>query len=303
MDKVAGYTDSYLIEYLSDFTLLRLRFILNPLETIHLGPDDTKGDKWRGGFGEALRGLSCFYRWEETGCDQCNLHDRCYFYQWFGIDRVHPYVMRPALDGRKTYRHGDDMVLEIILVGNAISHAGKFVKIIEELGRIGIGRKRGRFCVMNVEEELIRFEDILREAEPTERLLMELLTPLKMKDKDQGLYVEGFIFKTFFRLLLKRIINLNNLYCNGKEYNKELLEPEKQKLLRKANSIKVKAITEWKDYRRFSTRQGKSLMIGGQIGLVELKGELSAFSPFLKTGELIGVGNHTTSGFGRYVLL
>jgi|GEM_PF-5974354 len=304
MDKEAlRNTSPYLIESLSDFTLFRLRFTLNPLESIHLGPDDTKGDRWRGGFGEALRSLACFYRWEETKCEDCNLSEGCLFYQWFAIDRVHPFIMRPELDGKKVYKHGEDMVLEIVLVGDAISHAKKFVKTIEELGRRGIGRRRGRFCIRQVKGELIRFKDIVEGADPSERLLMELLTPLKMKDHEEGIYIDRFTFRAFFKLLLKRIINLNNLYCKGMEYDKELIESDKQRLFRKAESIEVRAITEWKDYRRYSTRQRKSLRIGGQIGLVEMRGETGAFYPFLKIGEFTGAGSNTTSGFGRYILL
>ena len=45
------------------------------------------------------------------------------------------------------------------------------------------------------------------------------------------------------------------------------------------------------------------MKIGGQLGIIKYYGDLSQFYPFLKIGEIVGVGQHTTSGFGRYSLI
>ncbi len=295
----------YLFKSLSGFSMRKLRFNLKTMEAIHLGPDEKKGDIWRGGFGEALRRLACFYRWEPTDCISCDKTMNCFYYVYFESCIPHPYVIRPSIDLKRVYAKGDVIHLDIILIGNAIEHVDKFIKTMEELGRIGIGANRGRFRIKEVDiGEPINLNDFLcTDIQPIEELVIEFLTPLKLKEGEKGIIYDKVPFETFFKLLIKRVINLNNLYCNGGNYDKKEIEREKQALLRKAKKIEDKSFTTWKDYKRFSSRQNKSMKIGGQIGMMELKGEIKPFYPFLRLGEIIGVGLNTTSGFGRYRLL
>ncbi|MBE0426918.1 MAG: CRISPR system precrRNA processing endoribonuclease RAMP protein Cas6 [Nitrospirae bacterium] len=296
---------SYLDGSLSGFTTMTLKFVLIPFEKIYLGPDEKKGDIWRGGFGEALKNLACFYRWEPTDCMNCDKTQSCFYYAYFESDKPHPYVIAPALDSKEVYGKGDEIHLDIVLIGEAIRHADKFVKTMEELGRRGIGRKRVRFYIKDVAAgNAVNFEGISnKEPESPCHFLIEFLTPVKIKEKDEGIYYNNLSFQTLFKVLIKRIINLNNLYCNGIGFDKEMIENGKQYLLRLAESIEIETFTEWKDYKRFSSRQDKSMKIGGQLGIIKLQGDLTPFYPYLKIGEFIGVGQNTTSGFGRYRLL
>lgn len=298
-------SDSYLFDTLSGFKTMCLKFTLKGLERIHLGADEKKGDIWRGGFGEALRFLACFYRWEPTDCINCDKTQICFYYIYFESDKPHPYIMHPALDSKEVYKKTEEINFNIVLIGEAIRHADKFIKTMDELGRRGIGAKRGRFFIKNVSrDKIVTFENFLNyRLDPVETILIELLTPLKIKEEGVGIYYNDLSFKTFFKILIKRIINLNNLYCNGMSFDKEEVEFEKEHLLEMAESVEAKTYTEWKDYRRFSSRQKKQMKIGGQIGVIELKGELQLFYPYLKLGEIIGVGQNTTSGFGRYKIL
>ncbi len=293
---------SYLKESLSVFSALKVEFTLFPLETIHLGPDEVKGDRWRGCFGEALRRRACAFRWKEIDCNKCDVRGDCLYHGYFFIDRPHPYVMLPELDGKRVYNTGERMLLEMVLIGAAAEHVDKFVMTVEEMGRMGIGGGRGRFRVNSVVAEDSIDASGFFEEEPltVDHCTIELLTPLKIKEGIKGLNYSNLSFETFFRLLIKRIINLNNLYCNGRGFNKERIEPEKQNLFTLAGEIETKTYTEWRDFNRFSSRQHKSLKIGGQIGIIRYNGEIGRFYPYLKMGEVLGVGQHTTSGFGRY---
>jgi len=60
--------------------------------------------------------------------------------------------------------------------------------------------------------------------------------------------------------------------------------------------------TEWRDFKSFSSRQQKALKIGGLLGIIRYNEEISQFYLFMKIGEVVGVEQHTTSGFGRYRL-
>ncbi|MEC4685193.1 MAG: CRISPR system precrRNA processing endoribonuclease RAMP protein Cas6 [Nitrospirota bacterium] len=296
---------SYLKQTLSGFRALKVEFTLFPLEKIHLGPDEVKGDRWRGGFGEALRNLACLCRWDKTACDECDMCAGCLYYRYFFTDRPLPYVMLPRLDGKKGYETGERLQLDMVLIGEAAGHVDKFIMTVEEMGRAGIGSRRGRFRVKSVvaEDSIDASAFFEEEAMTVDQCSIELLTPLKIREGISGLNYCNLSFETFFRLLIKRIINLNNLYCNGKGFDKERIEPEKQDLFTLAGKIETKAYTEWRDFNRFSSRQHKSLKIGGQLGIIRYNGEIGRFYPFLKLGEVLGVGQHTTSGFGRYRLM
>jgi len=302
---VLNNPDSYILESLSDLKTINLKFILKGLERIYLGPDEKKGDIWRGGFGEALRSLACFYRWSATDCLDCDKTQSCFYYNYFELDIPHPYVMHPKLDGKRIYNLGEEIFLEIVLIGDAIKHAYKFVKTVEEIGKKGIGRKRGRFYIKDILiENTVNLKEISKkDSKSSGTFLIEFLTPVKIREEDAGIYYTNLSFKTLFKVLIKRIINLNNLYSNGMEFDKEMIERGKQALIKLAESIKVETITEWKDFKRFSSRQQKSIKIGGQLGLIKLNGDLKPFYPYLKLGEFIGVGQNTTSGFGRYKII
>jgi len=295
---------SYLKKSLSGFSALKLQFTLTPLERIQLGPDEVKGDRWRGGFGEALRRLACAFRWEKVDCNKCYTTGDCLFHRYFFTDKPHPYLMLPELDGKRAYTKGEEMLLEILLIGEAAEHADKFVMTVEEMGRMGIGYRRGRFAVKSVmAADLVDVSEFFeKEDVPVAGCDIELFTPLKIKDGVKGFNYRNLSFESFFRLLIKRIINLNNLYCNGSIFDKEIIESEKQYLLSLADTVETKTYTEWRDFKRFSSRQHKSMKIGGLLGIIRYNGDMNHFYPYMKIGEVVGVGQHTTSGFGRYRL-
>ena len=130
---------------------------------------------------------------------------------------------------------------------------------------------------------------------------LELLTPLKIKEQD-ALYYKGLLFKTFFKFLVNRIINLSRLYSSGMDIDKDKIEKGKRYLLSLAESVKMEPHTIWDDPMRYSSRQEKWMKMGGQLGLFLLSGDMIPFYPYLMLGEHISVGLHTTSGFGRYTI-
>ena len=294
-------TDEYLRQSLADFRVLRMRFILSPVGRLFLGSDEMKGDKWRGGIGEALGHLTCCKGWGQSDCKSCEMREECFYFEYFESGRPHPYVIHPALDSKGVYDRGEEVRTDIVLIGEARSHLYKFIRAMEELGLRGIGKDRGRFYVRDMTTEDIAFSD-LPDAYDITSVMIELLTPLKMKEEEKGIYYRGLSFPIFFKLLLKRLINLNRLYGSGMGFEKEKLEQGKRNLLAHADTIQMEPHTEWADFRRFSSRQQRLMKMGGQRGIFVLSGEIKPFSPYLKFGEIIGAGQHTTSGFGRYTI-
>lgn len=187
---------SYLNKSLSEFKILDLKFILTPHDKIIFGRDEKKGDMWRGAFGEALRNKACFYRWDSADCFSCDKSVNCFYFAYFGSDKPHPFVISPELDSKKVFIPGEELILNILLIGEAIEHYDKFIKVIEEAGKIGIGIKRGRFNIEKIEAEPPKnFNDIFTADEQiNDELIIKLITPIKLKDKQNGIYFDQISF-------------------------------------------------------------------------------------------------------------
>ena len=61
----------------------------------------------------------------------------------------------------------------------------------------------------------------------------------------------------------------------------------------------VDAATTWRDRERYSTRQHARMRLGGWQGRVRFTGPWRPFSPLLRAGELVHLGQGTAFGLGR----
>jgi hypothetical protein len=203
--------EDYLRQFLSGFSILTLEFILTPRSKINLGIDEMKGDRWRGGLGSALRGLVCKQRGAD--CLPCDFKQDCFYFQNFEIDKPHPYIIQPALDSKDCYEPDEEIRLNFTLIGDAIRHLYVFIKAMEHLGINGIGKGRGRFYINDASTKaLFDLKDIFNYKKgQMGHITVELLTHLKLKDTETGIHYSDISFKTFFKHLIKRIINLRLL--------------------------------------------------------------------------------------------
>lgn len=298
-----------LYQTLEDFSVGRLDLTLEALDRIDFRNSETIGYAWRDSFATALKALKrqeCFYKWESPlqECGQCD-HQQCpaciYRYYDKAFDKPKPFIFSPD-NGKTMYEPGDTMKLSLYLAGSALDEAPMFVNGITELGHSGRWKGwKGRFTVAGVAEgDFLRFGDIACDR-ISEMLFLEILTPMKLDADKTGIQYAGLDAGLFARLLINRVVNLNFLYGRGHEADKEQVRLEKERLLAVARGLQVKGHTVWTEENRFSRNQG-SMKVGGIGGLVMLSGNLSALYPFLKAGEMLGVGSNTVSGYGRYRL-
>jgi hypothetical protein len=70
----------------------------------------------------------------------------------------------------------------------------------------------------------------------------------------------------------------------------------------RAEAIAVEESTRWADVFRYSGRHGRGIPIGGLVGEVRLRGDLTPFLPLLLWGELAHVGKDAVLGNGGYVV-
>jgi hypothetical protein len=301
-------------------------FNLQAEEEILLPP--YKGSTFRGGFGHAFKKVVCAVR--DKDCDECLLKGRCIYSYIFETpphegteilrkyDKApHPFVIEPPPETKGVYKQGDRLAFNLILIGRAIDYLPYFIYTFEELGRIGIGKGKGRYGLMDVYcdgKTIYNSSDRQLKTIPSNN---SALSPLKLRGDERGvthnsklitlnfvtptrIIVNGDLvvdleFHHLIRSLLRRISTLSYFH-DGKR-----LELDFKGMIQRAQDVTVKERdTRWYDWERYSARQETRMKMGGILGSVTFSGDLSEFMPYLLLGGHLHVGKGTSFGLGKY---
>lgn len=303
---------------LENFALARFEIILTPKETLFLPA--YKGSTFRGGFGHAFKRVVCANR--EAECKDCLLREKCIYAYVFETPppkdteimrkypaAPHPFVIEPPLDTKREFREGEELTFGLILIGRAIDYLPYFIFTFEELGRIGLGKGRGKYFLKEVRDEQGKSiysgqEKLLREGfsiiNPADlnlpfssSLTLNFLTPTRIKYRER--LTKDLKFHILIQALLRRIYLLSYFHCD------EIWKPDFSNLITASEEIKIeKQNLIWYDWERYSSRQDRRMKLGGFVGEITYSGDLKDFLPYLLFGEYIHVGKGATFGLGRY---
>lgn len=302
------------------FYFSRYTFLIEAAGTLHLPP--YKGFALRGGFGHAFRRAVCTIR--TADCDSCLLADRCVYAYVFetrpheGTEALrlyrrvpHPFVIEPPMDRRPLYNEGELLAFGLVLIGRAVEYLPYFIYTFEELGRMGIGKGRGRFFLrevldcnkrtiyrgeaktLNKGHGIEYFSPDGDAEEGVERLTLDISTPLRLISG--GRLVSDIEFHHLVRNLLRRISTLSYFHCGEK------IELDFRSMIESAGAVRTEErSTRWLDRERYSSRQKTRMKMGGVVGRMVFKGDLREFMPLLRLGEIVHAGKGTAFGFGKY---
>ncbi|MGP8330291.1 MAG: CRISPR system precrRNA processing endoribonuclease RAMP protein Cas6 [Methanosarcinaceae archaeon] len=311
------------------FTWASFQFILQAKEMLYLPP--YKGAALRGGFGNSFRKVCCVMPRQD--CKDCSLNQNCAYSYIFETPRLenmptqfqaanmpHPFVIEPPETDRREYQAGELIKFGLTLVGKSIPFLPYFVFAFDQLGRMGLGKGRGKFAltevlavedlqqpaqipVYNGQTQILngnfkewRLQDLFPPAaqHPAEQIRLKFVTPTRILQRNQ--LIKALPFALFIRTLLRRISLLGVIHCDGGwdlPY-KQIIEQAEQ-TVRNARSDLT-----WVDWERYSTRQHQRMHFGGFVGTTEYAGELSPFLPLILLGQYLHVGKNTTFGLGKY---
>ena len=308
----------------------KYKFTIEATEPLAL--PDYKGSTFRGAFGNAFKRVVCALK--RNDCRDCLLKTRCVYAYVFetsppegtdimGMNKYeavpHPFVIEPPVESKRAYNNGDILHFNLILVGKGIDYLPYFIYTFEELGRIGIGKGRGRYKFLSVkdgDEPVYSIEDkVLRNTVSKELYVHEdfkpdpdmysdsgledtitirFLTPARIKHQ-RSLAVE-LEFHILIRNLLRRLCLLYYFHCGGKEPSWDY-----KGIIREAEKIVIeKDSLRWKDWERYSSRQDVRMKMGGVMGEVTYRGRLKPFTSILKAGSILHIGKGTSFGLGKY---
>jgi len=304
-------------------TIARLAFLIRMQEDVLL-PED-KSSLFRGGFGHALRQVSCQYL--RKRCADCQHVSRCaygflfenpvpeqndfYVGQNFA---PHPLVITAPADRLHIWPQGTLRIATITLISRGIGFYKETIRAFQRMGSLGIGSKRGKFDVISVYDNAPS-QDIptliftqsqgWNEKEPARytivpekitgaihRIELNFLTPTCLMQHKKLLTRPGF--EDLFRAVIRRLRAL------AYYFNEHRSTLDYRDLIIKAGKIVIRrASLQTRNWHRYSNRQKRKIPITGITGRIEYQGELSPFMTYLKAAELVHIGKKTILGMGQ----
>lgn len=312
---------------LAGFRFARFRLVLRADEPLQLPP--YAGSTLRGAFGHAFKRVVCTLRGQD--CSTCLLKQTCAYSYIFltplppdaRIMRLyravpHPFVIEPPLDDHKSYTPGDLLSFRLILIGKAIDYLPYFIYTFSEVGKLGLGRGRGRCSLTAVHQigpdgaetaiyssgdQTLRpgprpttLVDLMIRPAPSPRLTLQFLTLTRLKHAGQ--YTSDLDFRLLMSQLLRRLSALSYFHCGSE------LQLDFRGLLDRAAAVKtLDRRLDWHDWERYSSRQDQKMKLGGFVGRITFEADFAEFWPYLLLGEHVHVGKATTFGLGKYEVL
>ncbi|MBN1849960.1 MAG: CRISPR system precrRNA processing endoribonuclease RAMP protein Cas6 [Deltaproteobacteria bacterium] len=284
-----------------------------------------KGATFRGVFGRALKNVVCALKRNE--CSQCLLNKKCLYPHVFETSDIsesvpgsrvsgppHPFVIEPPLINTTHFQEDDPFDFNLVLFGEVNQSLPYFIYAFEQMGRIGLGRRmnghRGRFLLEEVRVEdrpiytsqtrTLSTDGTFREwtlippddsGQETFALRIHLLTPLRFKFENH--LKADLPFHILVRNMLRRISTLLNHYGEGEP------DLDYKGMVARAREVRVaEDHLAWFDWRRYSFRQDRSMLMGGIIGNITYEGKIGEFMPLIDFCTKTHLGKQTTFGLG-----
>ncbi|MEN8904378.1 MAG: CRISPR system precrRNA processing endoribonuclease RAMP protein Cas6 [Clostridiales bacterium] len=199
----------------------------------------------------------------------------------------------------------------LVIIGKAIEYLPYFIYCFEELGRVGFGKKFGKYNVLSIKccnsNKVIYIESRLTEnqavikncdfnGETANKLIIEFKTPVKLLQKKK--MISDISFEVLMKNILRRISLLSHFHCDRK------LELDFTDIINKSKEIITKSSNlKFYDWERISRNTNKPVFMGGFMGVIIYEGELDDFIPFVKAGEIFHIGKGCSFGMGKFEIV
>ncbi len=281
-----------------------------------------QGSIIRGAFGYAFRKIICPIR--DKQCVECILKTKCVYAYIFETPRPEdaqimrkyetvprPFIFEPPVKNKQEYQQGEKFTFALTLIGKAIDYLPYFIYALDEMGKNGLGRNRGKLELLSVkqgkqiiydgEHKKIKGQIKIKELainkprKPVNAIRIKFLTPFRIVY--EGKVAQSLDFHILIRSLLRRI-GLLSYFHSDEPYGIDFTN-----LISKAEKVRtLHSDLRLQDQFRFSTRQHRRIPSAGMIGEITYQGDLTDFIPYLKIGEMVHLGKGTVFGMGKYKL-
>ncbi|MFW5740979.1 MAG: CRISPR system precrRNA processing endoribonuclease RAMP protein Cas6 [Myxococcota bacterium] len=264
---------------------------------------------FHGTLGHALRELACLAP-ERKDCPDCPHLPLCPYAVLFEPRPVQdagngvtnrappPIVIAPEepIAGRDpvVLRSGDVLTVRLSLVGSLVrQHLALIVAAMKKAGARGIGlplEERVRSMRKRPPLRLDEVQPLDLDAAPlANRVQLRFTTPVRIKH--DGKILGRLEAIPLYAAMTRRADLLSRLYGTG-----PVALAAAPPFAIAASEMRMLGV------RRYSTRQRQRIDMPGQIGWVELEGDLPSITPLLRFLERVQMGKATTFGLGRFII-
>lgn len=281
----------------------------------------------RGTFGNALRDMVC-----ATGaptCDGCRLATNCRYREIFfplppesghALQKFSaipaPYVLHVSDNDRLGFDAGQPLRFGVTLIGRAGQHVSLVVRALVRALATGWTRQRVELAIRAIQlqtaegEAPLTVRDTAAPLPATDRLdgagvvtknpgprriVLRFTSPAHLRQENRTASATGLQARTVLMGLARRTSLLADFHG---ESPLGLDFPALAELAGQARI--VSRDLAWREWRRYSARQGREMPMGGLVGQLEIEGPLQPFLPLLAFGRRLHLGKHASFGLGAY---
>ncbi len=280
---------------------------------------DFAGSALRGAFGHALRRAVCVTG--QDACKPCPLYRRCAYPAIFETpppaDVRHnyanvppPYVIEPPAPGPLSHRPGESFRFGLVLIGPAIDQlpliARSFEQALKDIGRGSVRLQRieteagtavADFTtagpIHTPADRHLPIPDVPRRLD---QAVLEFSTPFLLARNGRAIRPDQLTARDILMALVRRTAELSQIHL------RQPLAADFSDLAQQASQATVDINFRQVQFARHSSRQQRAMPMRGSLGTATLRGDLTAFWPFLHLGQWLHVGKKCVFGFGRYTL-
>lgn len=282
------------------------------------------GSTLRGAFGTAFRAGACM-----TGAKQCNgcpLLATCPYAVVFeprppaaghplqDFSQIpRPYVVEPPAWGERSYAPGETLSFHIVLAGRALTHLPLILWAFHKSLRRGVGKGDGTASLAQAWHAVGSDDTLILDSpggniveheasipstptSPGEAVTLHFDAPLRLQVNGRRAMADEFTPRRLLTTLIRRIALIHEFHGSGP------LPLDFSALAAQADVLGSEKQLMWRDWARHSSRQQRTMDLGGVVGRWTLTGDLAPFLPFLHLGQWLHVGKEAAFGLGGYRL-
>lgn len=294
------------------------------------------GSVLRGAFGAALRRLACLTG--APSCLGCQLRKTCPYPSLFepppvdlseaGIGRTvengtPPFVLRPP-EGPLKIAAGERWTVQMRVFGHALDRMPFLIEAWRDALTRGLGRDRARSTLVRVacrpasvaqsstdpllgvsdhedpRPEDWGFGDAWRSVARLNgsAFRIDFITPLRLVSAGKALRPPDCTARRIVAATVRRGRTLA-VQAGGPAACADVKAWPVDQWLEAAERIEAKNDLRWRDWKRYSARQKREMILGGVIGSAEWRNVDGCLGKILNLAVLTHVGKETAFGFGR----
>ena len=223
-----------------------------------------------------------------------------------------PYLIETPPVAPTHFPAGADYQFDLVLFGQARHSLPLIAAAFSQAFAKGVGTGnagKGRLVQVAVQQEDGSFLTVGGNGSPImlhensitlpeyypEHALIQLVTPLQIRQKGKVLRETELTQEIFLRQLMRRYLTLARLHWHH--------DTDSAALSAQISGSSLQPQLSWHECNRFSNRQKQKTPLGGVVGTWELTHLSPAFSQMLYIGQWLHLGKETVFGNGQYRMI